>query len=241
VNIANNYNVFDNGVGILSHHVLVGSVIGESVTLEFANGAFQAVTSEDSWQVLTNIPVYNIPHNQLMNSCWRYNSLYTELEENGGVLSWSEGMDALEAVHINCPWSAIYDLNNNGIYISVHNNYEDITWTDLEDFSFTVFVGIDSRQIKRNDPGLIHIFPNPFCLKTTITMELPVSGHVELSVYNGLGMKIKTFLDGKVDAGKYQYDWDSKGGNGDLLVPGIYWCILNTGGQKVAVKVVKIG
>ncbi len=117
IEIANSYNVFDNGVNTISHHVLVGTPQGESMVLEYHNGAFQAVETDQDWQVVTNIPVWNVPHQQLMNGCWRYHSLYTTLDENQGILYWNEGMNALEVVHLNCPWSAIYDMTNRGVYI----------------------------------------------------------------------------------------------------------------------------
>ncbi|MBU2652377.1 MAG: linear amide C-N hydrolase, partial [Bacteroidetes bacterium] len=66
LDIANSYNVCDAAVNVISHHVLVGTAAGESVTLEYSGGEFRAVTSDSAWQVLTNIPVYNIPHSQLM-------------------------------------------------------------------------------------------------------------------------------------------------------------------------------
>jgi len=170
--IANSYNVFDNNINTISHHLLVASLSGESITLEFTNGEFQVVTSDESWQVLTNIPVYNIPHEELMNYCWRYNSLYTELAENDGELSWSEGMDALETVHINCPWSAIYDLNSIGIYVAGHNNFEDIALTDLDGFDFVVYVGMDDMDSPETASELIQNFPNPFSRSTTIKFNI---------------------------------------------------------------------
>jgi choloylglycine hydrolase len=241
ISIANSYNVFDTDITTISHHVLVGSVSGESVTLEFADGEFQAIFSDSDWQVLTNIPVYNIPHEQLMNSCWRYNSLYTTLENSSGILSWPEGMDALETVHINCPWSAIYDLNNEGIYIAVHNNYEDIAFTDLDSFEFVVYVGIDSPAEQKDLPMLRQNYPNPFRYKTTIGFCIRNSGDAELIIYDRMGRQVRAFLDGSINAGNYQVTWDSMSDSGEPAAPGVYYCMLNSGGRKDIIKMILMG
>ena len=56
--IANQYNVFDNRVGTISHHLLVADAGGRSAVLEFNQGAFQVIEDSTAWQVLTNIPIY---------------------------------------------------------------------------------------------------------------------------------------------------------------------------------------
>jgi hypothetical protein len=214
--IANNFNVWDNYPGNISHHLLVGLVEGESVTLEFHDGEFKTISSDSSWQVLTNIPVYNVPHQQLMNSCWRYNSLYTTLEDNNGILDWSEGMDALEDVHMNCPWSTIYDLNNNGIYVAVHNNFEDIAYTDLEDFGFIVYVGFNESLVV-NHQSLVTVFPNPISGVTSFGFRVTGSEHVTLKIYDLQGREVAMVVNKELPAGEHMVSFDVSG-----LPAGIY-------------------
>jgi len=184
--IANSYNVFDNGVGIISHHVLLGSVVGESLTLEFSGGEFKAVETDSTWQVLTNIPVCNIPHEQLMNSCWRYSSLYNGLQDCAGIMTWDEGMSALDQVHMNCPWSAIYDLNNNGVYIAIDNNFTDIAHTDIENFEFILYVGVEEPS-EAPEPSL-ELYPNP--CKDVLNVIVEEASSL-LIIYNLTGQKIQ--------------------------------------------------
>jgi len=195
LSIANSYNVFDNGVGVISHHVLLGSVTGESLTLEFSGGEFRAVETDSTWQVLTNIPVYNIPHSQLMNTCWRYRSLYTDLQDCAGILTWEEGMQALDRVHLNCPWSAIYDLNSNGVYIAIDNNFTDITHTDIEAFEFILIVGTEEAPVAREFP--LELYPNPCNDILNVICQEGVSGPCIgemkkglLKIYNLSGQKV---------------------------------------------------
>ncbi|MCD4737563.1 MAG: linear amide C-N hydrolase [Bacteroidales bacterium] len=239
--IANSYNVFDNSVNIISHHVLVGSPSGESVVLEFSEGEFQAVYSQTDWQVLTNIPVYNVSHQQLMNSCWRYNTLYTTLEENLGSINWQQGMEALEQVHLNCPWSAIYDMTNRAIYAAVHNNYDDIVYVDLETFDFVFIVDIPEITPVKPSNILNSIFPNPFSDLTRIEFTIAEKSMVELSVYDVTGKKIITLQKKEMVAGEYSVSWEGVNEQGEKVLPGIYFCRMVSNGQSTAIRIVLTG
>lgn len=66
--------------------------------------------------------------------------------------------------------------------------------------------------------------PNPFNSRTVIGFELPFGGHVRLEVYNLLGEKIATLIDGRQNAGYRSVVWDASG-----LSSGIYLCSLTAG------------
>ncbi|MFZ1517833.1 MAG: choice-of-anchor D domain-containing protein [Ignavibacteriaceae bacterium] len=50
-------------------------------------------------------------------------------------------------------------------------------------------------------------FPNPFNPATTIKFALPVSGNVNISIYNSLGEKVETLTNQFMEAGYYKIDW----------------------------------
>jgi predicted outer membrane repeat protein len=54
-------------------------------------------------------------------------------------------------------------------------------------------------------------YPNPFNASTTIYYQVPVHGRVTLEVYNLLGQKVTTLLDGKQQAGCGSVLWDGSG------------------------------
>jgi hypothetical protein len=237
LDIANSYNVFDTDINTLSHHVLVGTPNNESLVIEYSNGAFQAVYPESSWQVVTNIPVYNVPLEQLRNSCWRFNTLYTILEDESGILSWDEGLDALEQVHLNCPWSAIYMMNDPGIYFIVHNNYDDVTYVDLDDFEFILPVGISDFEQVDNGNELFS-FPNPFSTNTTISYIVEDENTVDLVIYDMNGNTVKTLVDNRVQSGKQNLKWDMTNEQGHKVSSGIYCCQLKLGRETRTIKLI---
>lgn len=236
--IANSYNVFDGAVNIISHHVLVGTLSGSSIILEFAEGEFKAIQSDYDWQVLTNSPIYNRTESQLMNTCWRYNSLFNDLEDASGKVPWYEGMDMLENVHMNCPWSAVYDLNNLSIYIAIDNNFENITYTDLETFVFDTEVGINHSL--KTDAINLKSYPNPYTNATTIEYNVSSKAFVELHIYNNLGERVATLVNKKVNAGHYKTVWNGKNDFGERVPTGIYLYMINYKDVKETRRLIRI-
>ncbi len=69
-------------------------------------------------------------------------------------------------------------------------------------------------------------YPNPFNPTTTIQFDLPESGNYSLTVYNLLGQKVATLLNGNKSAGIYSVNFDAS-----KLASGIY--IYRLSGSKV--------
>ena len=229
--VANSYNVFDQGIYTISHHLLVGSPNEESIVLEYVDGEFQAITNQETWQVATNIPIYNVPLHQLMSNCWRFNSLYTFLENSNGSISWEEGMDALNQVHLNCPWSAIYDMTNKGIYAAFHNNYDDIAYVDLDNFNFIIYVNIDTDFIENPKFDLSQNIPNPFSFQTTINFEIQEKSKISLTIIDNSGKVVKTLINKENVAGNYSVKWNGTNDESNEVETGIYFYQLKIGNK----------
>jgi hypothetical protein len=53
-------------------------------------------------------------------------------------------------------------------------------------------------------------YPNPFSSNTNIDYTLSKPAHVKLAVYNMLGQKIATLVDGEMDAGSHRTTWNAQ-------------------------------
>jgi hypothetical protein len=67
-------------------------------------------------------------------------------------------------------------------------------------------------------------YPNPFNPSTTIRFSLPKSCHVTLKIYNILGRKVETLVEGERKVGEYEIQWTPEG-----LASGIYFYRLQAG------------
>lgn len=82
--------------------------------------------------------------------------------------------------------------------------------------------------------------PNPFKGKTAIHYILPYRTKVHITIYNTLGVKIRTLLDDIELSGMHIVNWDGKNSKGDDLPAGIYFCCVETDVFSVTEKIVKL-
>ncbi|RKY76046.1 hypothetical protein DRQ12_10820 [candidate division KSB1 bacterium] len=73
-------------------------------------------------------------------------------------------------------------------------------------------------------------FPNPFNTQTTIEYQLPRSSYVCLEIYDLLGRRVRTLVDGKKEAGVHRVEWDGKNMLGKNVASGVYICRMQAGG-----------
>ena len=71
-------------------------------------------------------------------------------------------------------------------------------------------------------------YPNPFNPSTTIDYYVPFRSNITLSVYNLLGQKVATLVDGVKGKGHYQVEWMGVNQAGQQVASGIYLYRLET-------------
>ncbi|MBR9976728.1 MAG: HYR domain-containing protein [Bacteroidetes bacterium] len=81
-------------------------------------------------------------------------------------------------------------------------------------------------------------YPNPFNPSTIISFGTPVEQHVELRVYNTMGMPVRTLVNTMLGAGTYTVEWDGRDDNGLPLSSGIYLYMLRSGSEHVHRKMI---
>ncbi|MCH7827931.1 MAG: alkaline phosphatase D family protein, partial [Bacteroidetes bacterium] len=98
----------------------------------------------------------------------------------------------------------------------------------IELYNITVtrdnLTGVDSQSIEIPTSFLIkQNFPNPFNGETNIIYSLSENREVELTVYDVLGIKIITLVNGFQNAGEYKVTWNGKNSYGTPMASGIYF------------------
>ncbi len=78
-------------------------------------------------------------------------------------------------------------------------------------------------------------YPNPFNPVTTIQFSLEKSGKTVLEIYNILGQKVATLVDGNLNAGAHRYQWNASG-----LASGIYFYRLRSDNFVATKKMVLV-
>ena len=72
-------------------------------------------------------------------------------------------------------------------------------------------------------------YPNPFNPNTEIQFALPRAGQVKLGIYNIIGQRVVTLVDGFMAAGYHRVMWDSRNSSGKDVASGIYLYKLEAG------------
>jgi hypothetical protein len=118
-------------------------------------------------------------------------------------------------MHLSYLWDT-----NPGISLNDASDFSECAWIyNLVDITSHVIVGINppSKNLA-TDFNLAQNYPNPFNPSTTIKFNLPRSTDVVLEVFNNLGQKVSTLVNGPLTAGDHEVKFE--GGN---LSSGIYF------------------
>ncbi len=81
-------------------------------------------------------------------------------------------------------------------------------------------------------------YPNPFNPSTILPYQLPVSTPVRLEVFNLLGQRVTTLVDGHRPAGAHTAVWDATDAAGQAVGAGVYFYRLSGGGATWTRKMV---
>ena len=107
---------------------------------------------------------------------------------------------------------------------------------------FKIIVGdqaeIDEVIEERHEQPLtfsLSNFPNPFNPTTTINYSLPEAQPVTITIYNMLGEKVSTLVNGQYqEAGGHAVIWDGRSQGGSMVSSGVYLYVLQTPNTRMS-------
>ena len=72
-------------------------------------------------------------------------------------------------------------------------------------------------------------YPNPFNPTTTIQFDVPEASDVRLEVYDMMGRRVATLVNGNFNAGRYEATWNARSDAGNAVASGVYLYRLQAG------------
>jgi flagellar hook assembly protein FlgD len=83
-------------------------------------------------------------------------------------------------------------------------------------------------------------YPNPFNPSTKIQFAVPNEQNISLVIYNILGQRVRTLVQGVRPVGQYTVTWDGKDEAGRTVESGVYICRLETGSIALVKKMLML-
>lgn len=84
---------------------------------------------------------------------------------------------------------------------------------------------VPALQLKQN-------YPNPFNPETSIALNIPKAGKLNLSIYNAKGQLVTQLFAGDMAKGEHNFTWNGKDENGKAVASGIYFYTAITDDHK---------
>ena len=131
-------------------------------------------------------------------------------------------------------WVQLYIFNADANYIYVK----------VKEFCYLIFgkvtsIGVEERELNMSIPTgfILHQnYPNPFNPETVVRYQIPKPGHVTIEVYNTMGQRIRTLVNGMRQVGTYEVVWDGRNEAGELVSNGMYLYVMKSQGYVGMMK-----
>lgn len=117
---------------------------------------------------------------------------------------------------------------------------------ESEKRDFVVMIGSESyvkskqSELAPQKVKLHQNYPNPFREQTTLRYAVPEEMDVRLEVYDLLGRRVETLVDGRMTAGVHTLQWSGDTRSGQQLASGTYLVRLQAGDQMRTMKMVLV-
>ena len=114
------------------------------------------------------------------------------------------------------------------------DRYDDwLVYAKIAGQEYGTFVSVNRSSGNPFHFRLMQNYPNPFNPTTKISFEIDRKSMTSLQVYDLLGRKVATLIDGYCDAGQQHIEFDASG-----MKSGVYFCRLTVGGYSIVRKMI---
>jgi hypothetical protein len=180
-----------------------------------------------------------------------------DVRASGGLQKWQLDFELKGADNLSLTWArftppemgkalVLRDLGTDGVVdMAETSTYQVPDPAHLPQGRFQVYYG-DVDQVKQAASGafesrpaahqLHQNYPNPFNPSTTIYLDLPKAGQVQLEVFNILGAKVTTLLDDYLLPGSHSVSWDGRDASGKGVSSGVYFVRMVIGDFRSTIK-----
>ena len=128
-----------------------------------------------------------------------------------------------------------------GTWTILARDQQDTTYATNGPFNLTFVngtLGIDGGEELPTAFALHQNYPNPFNPSTTVKFDVPEATELTVVVYDLLGRKVVTLVEGTVQPGYRRVIWSGKAADGSEVPTGIYIARLLTTGYTKSIKMV---
>ena len=177
-------------------------------------------------------------------------ALFYSYSNDGGV-TWSPNEQASPTWTSSLGWHPVTKIgdyyhmvsSNSGAdlaWAATFNREQDVYYTRIPAPVSMVTRGAATARaldLVSTDLRLIDNSPNPFASSTTIHFDMPgAGGHAKVEVFDAVGRRVTTLLDGFVMAGSQRVFWTGADDAGRPVNSGVYLCRLEAAGQSSTLK-----
>ncbi|MCB5272000.1 MAG: T9SS type A sorting domain-containing protein [Candidatus Cloacimonetes bacterium] len=134
---------------------------------------------------------------------------------------------------------------------TVLNNHAYVVWADGRSGGKTEILGLYVQKLSNGtvanadltvpglqSPKLKQNYPNPFNPSTTIALDMPQKGEIEIIIYNTKGQLVKKLFKGELKQGTHSFSWNGQDENGNAVSSGLYFYSAQQGSMRQSRKMV---
>jgi len=123
------------------------------------------------------------------------------------------------------------------IHIDIASAFELTEYHSASDPVYKEAFEIGAQNAGGEDEGMtLSAYPNPFNPTTRITYSVERETRVTIEIYNVLGQKVMTLVDGVVEPGSYVKIWYGRNSSGVSAAAGVYFATIHANKKNETIK-----